>query len=203
MEYYIVNREGNYWEYDDLDSIMKFLNYNDNHLRYGNSFNNVRYDKDYWNRYFNNLEQYYYTIEYIIMDKYNRIVPFSEIAEAYVKYKIEEATREKGVPYTMWHEIKLETIFYTWRGIGYTYRYDPVPKVSKNRRQFGHGCRCYNNLQERKRYYDDSKYCKIRKKKGVNNGTINISWLDLPKSRVVNSSKTWKLKKIKKQWMKN
>ena len=202
MEYYIVSREGKYWEFDSWDMVMKTIIKRDIYYRMGTSFKETRY------KFYSNFEDIYYLeVNFIIMDKYDRVVSFSRVKDNYNWY-VKLLEKENKQTYRMWNGFKvlrdnIPWIYSKYRNIKWRYREDPVPGV--NNKQWGF-CNFYKtscNLQEKKRYFEDSNYCKIRKRHGYSYNSFFDPWSDVPKSRSMNSSKTWKLKKIKKQWMKN
>lgn len=80
----------------------------------------------------------------------------------------------------------------------FCYRIDPVPYVRKIKHTFSDYYKNPKHVQERRWYYDSPEY--VRGKRSPKN--LPNPWDDYARSDL-RTRKSWKNKKVRKQWMKN
>ena len=173
MKYYLINRFNESIKFLSWEKAIYFIN--KQHIEsIGNDFNNFRtyvdliYSKD-LNDIFTVRKKEY--VSYILKDEFDRIIPLPIIKDA-IKNGEGVAPKRKKINFSV--------------------------QGARNKWKFRDYYRTNCNLQEKRRYEEDFKYCRIRK----SDDFYRTSYDDYPKSRTINSPKTWKLHKIKKQWMK-
>lgn len=200
MQYYIIDSNKNHWEYGSLEELVKTLynissvnKYGDINLEnVGHSFNDtyVYHGMGYKESLECGLEPKdpaVYNVDYIVMDQYYRVVQIQFLKDELKRYY---KTIKKYNPYSGYCDKNIR------------YRIDPIPLCGRWRKRYRY--RSYSFLQERKRIEEDSKYCKVRLRPGYGgiSGAYDPWKFDKLRGDFLDSPKSWKRIKIKKQWMK-
>ena len=175
MRYYVLNQQNQYFEFKNWENLIKWIR---------NTYPQV------WNHFGHNLNDTYTqinTTRAIGYGRYTRLpINFVVFDEGWRVVRVEDLEVAVSEP------VKRRI-----RELKYQYRYDPVPfccKWNNSSSFFKSGAK----LQDRRAYERDKDIIPNLKKPKYTD-----PWDDIVSSWARDCNKTWKRKKIKKQWMKH
>lgn len=182
-KYYLTGIDGLYLEYASFKELIIFLSYQGVY-RVGNSFN------DTYIKYIDDCTTERWTVDFVILDYLFRVVQSCELKKSVGVYRYEKKLlRQKRYIARSW-----------WRSLhGKNYlgfRNGPVP-FSGSRYKYRNVLRYPKTKQELVENTCNEKFS--RKKRGKR--YLPTSWNDLVRSNCC--TKSWKNKKVRKQWQKN